>query len=177
MQLHPLGGIHDHVAADVEPERRRVDRDVAMIEAVTVASTKAAANKYFTKDSAVVVYCEPGKKVLDDVPRSPADTDANVQITNPYTPDFETAQAWRKTKPEPGPAPTLHLPVPTQFKLENGLTVLLVENHALPVLTAELVARAGSDNNPVTKSGLATLTSTLMTDATESRSTSALAPG
>ena len=61
-------------------------KDVAMTEAVTQASAKAAAQKYLTKDSAVVVYCVPGKKVLDDVPRSPADTDADVKITNPYTP-------------------------------------------------------------------------------------------
>ena len=176
-RLGGFGGVADTLNAynQYTGDPGFLPKDVAMIEAVTVASAKAGANKYFTKDSAVVVYCEPGKKVLDDVPRSPADTDANVQITNPYTPDFEAAQAWRKTKPEPGPAPTLHLPVPTQFKLENGLTVLLVENHALPLLTAELVARAGSDSNPVTKSGLATLTSTLMTEATESRSLEKLA--
>jgi zinc protease len=150
-------------------------KDVAMTEAVTAASTKAAAVKYFTKESAVVVYCVPGKKVLDDVPRSPADTDANVKITNPYTPEFEASQDWRKDKPAPGPTPVLHLPVPTQFKLDNGLTVLLVENHSLPVLTAELVSRAGSENSEPGKSGLATLTASIMSDATESRSLEKLA--
>ncbi|MGB6194140.1 MAG: pitrilysin family protein, partial [Terracidiphilus sp.] len=150
-------------------------KDVAMTEAVTVASAKAAAAKYLTKDSAVVVYCVPGEKVLDDVPRSPAVTDANVKITNPYTPQFEASQEWRKNKPAPGPAPVLHLPVPTEFKLENGLTVLLAEDHALPILTAELVTRAGSENNTPDKSGLATLTGSIMTDATESRSLEKLA--
>src|SRR5262249_38426598 len=92
-----------------------LSKDVAMTEAVTTASAQAAAKKYLTKDSAAVVYCVPGKKVLDDVPRSPADTDADVKITNPYTPEFEAAQEWRKNKPAAGPAPTLHLPVPTEF--------------------------------------------------------------
>ena len=41
----------------------------------------------------MVVYCVPGKKVLNDVPRSPDNTDADVKIVNPYTPEFETA-AW-----------------------------------------------------------------------------------
>ncbi len=150
-------------------------KDVAMTEAVTAASAKAAAVKYFTKDSAVVVYCVPGKKVLDDVPRSPADTDADVKITNPYTPEFEAAQQWRKDKPAAGPAPVLHLPIPIEFKLDNGLTVLLVENHALPVLTAQLVSRAGSENSEAGKSGLATLTASIMTDATESRNLEKLA--
>ncbi len=150
-------------------------KDLAMAEAVSVSNTKAAAAKYFTKDSAVVVYCVPGKKVLDDVPRSPENTDAEVKITNPYTPDFEKAQDWRKDKPAAGPAPTIHLPVPTEFSLDNGLKVLLVEEHALPVLTAELVSRAGSENSQPGKGGLATLTSEIMSDGTQSRSLEKLA--
>lgn len=150
-------------------------KEVAMMQDVSVASTKAAADKYLTKDSAVVVYCVPGKKVLDDVPRSPADTDANVKITNPYTPAFEASQEWRKNKPAAGPAPEIHLPVPTEFSLENGLKVLLVEDHALPVLTAELVSRAGSADNPADKAGLATLTTAIMRDGTESRDLEKLA--
>ena len=144
-------------------------KDVAMTEAVTVASAKDAAVKYLSKDAAVVVNCVPGKKVLDDVPRSPADTDADVKVTNPYSPDFEAAQVWRKTKPTAGTAPALRLPVPTEFSLENGLKVLLVEEHALPVLSAELVFRAGSENNQPAKSGLATLTAEIMSDGTASR--------
>ncbi len=152
-----------------------LSKDVAMTDAVTIASTKAATAKYLTKDSAVVVYCVPGEKKLDDVPRSPADTDASVKLVNPYTPDFEAAQNWRKTKPAAGPAPTIHLPVPTEFTLANGLKVLLVEDHALPVLSASLVSRAGSENNPADKSGLATLVSEVMGDGTKSRDLAKLA--
>jgi zinc protease len=150
-------------------------KDVAMTEATTVAGTKAAAAKYFSKDAAVVVYCVPGKKILEDVPRSPADTDANVKIVNPYTAEFETSQDWRKTKPAAGPAPALHLPVPVEFKLENGLEVLLLEQHALPILSAEVVSRAGSDNDAAGKSGLATLTAQIMSDGTVSRDLAKLA--
>jgi zinc protease len=150
-------------------------KEVAMTQAVDVAGVKAAAQKYLTKEAAVVVYCKPGKKILDDVPRSPADTDADVKLTNPYTADFETAQDWRKQKPEPGPAPTIHLPVPVEFTLPNGLKVLLLEEHSLPVLSARLVSRAGSENNVTGKSGLATLTATIMGDGTESRDLTKLA--
>ena len=69
----------------------------------------------------------------------------------------------------------MHLPVPKEFTLENGMKVLLVEDHTLPVLTAEVVARAGSDNNPSGKSGLASLTSVIMRDGTESRDLEKLA--
>ena len=150
-------------------------KDVAMTEAVTRESAKAAAIKYLSKDSAVVVYCVPGKKVLDDVPRSPADTDADVKLVNPYTADFESSQDWRKNKPQPGPAPVMHLPAPQEFTLDNGLKVLLVENHALPVLSAEIVTRAGSANDPESKSGVASLTAEIMSDGTVSRDLTKLA--
>ncbi|HEY2857332.1 MAG TPA: pitrilysin family protein [Terracidiphilus sp.] len=150
-------------------------KDVAMEEAVTIASARAAAQKYMTKDAAVVVYCTPGKKELEDVPRSPEDTDANVKIENPYTPDFEKAQDWRKTKPAPGPDPQIHLPVPAEFSLDNGLKVMLVEEHSLPVITAEIVSRAGSEHTTAAKAGLATFTSEVIGDGTASRSLEKLA--
>ncbi|MBB5063380.1 pitrilysin family protein [Granulicella mallensis] len=150
-------------------------KDIAAAEAVSVASTKGAAARYLTKDTAVVVYCVPGKKVLDDVPRSPEDTDANVKITNPYKPEFETAQEWRKTVPKAGPPVTVHLPVPQTFTLANGLKVYVVEERSLPVLSATLVARAGSENNPSGKEGLASLTSQTMGEATTTRDLKQLA--
>jgi len=149
-------------------------KDVAAEEAVTVATTKAAATKYLSKDSAVVVYCVPGKKVLDDVPRSPEDTDASVKITNPYTDAFEKEQDWRKTAPPAGPPVTVHLPVPQSFTLANGMKVYVVEEKALPILTAALVSRAGSENTSAGKAGLASLTARTMGEATASHDLTAL---
>ena len=176
-RLGGFGGIADTLDAynQYTGDPGFLPKDLAMEEAVSVASTKAAAAKYLSKDSAVVVYCVPGKKVLEDVPRSPENTDADVKITNPYTPEFEKAQDWRKDKPAPGAAPAIHLPEPTEFTLDNGLKVLLAEEHALPVLTAEVVSRAGSENTQPGKGGLATLTSEIMSDGTESRSLEKLA--
>jgi zinc protease len=141
-------------------------KDIAAAEAITPASTKAAAVKYFTKESAVVVYC---------VPRSPEDTDANVKITNPYTAAFETAQAWRKEVPKAGPPVTVHLPVPETFTLANGLKVYVVPEHSLPVVSAEFVTRAGNENNASGKDGLASLTAQTMGEATTTRDLKALA--
>jgi zinc protease len=150
-------------------------KDIAATEAVSVASTKAAAVKYLTKDSAVVVYCVPGKKVLDDVPRSPDDTDANVKITNPYTPEFEASQAWRKEVPKAGPPVTVHLPVPETFTLANGLKVYVIPEHSLPILSANFISRAGSENNVSGKEGLASLTAATMGEATTTRDLKTLA--
>jgi zinc protease len=117
----------------------------------------------------------PGKKVTEDVPRSPEDTDAKTVVTPPYTAAFEEAQNWRTTAPAPGPEATLHLPVARTFTLANGLKVYLTEEHELPVLSANLVTLAGSENNPENKPGLASFTARLLTEGTATRSSTELA--
>jgi zinc protease len=42
------------------------------------------------------------------------------------------AQIDRSQQPVPGPAPTIQVKEPQQYKLKNGLTVMLVENRKLP---------------------------------------------
>ena len=176
-RLGGFGGVADTLNAynQYTGDPGFLPKDLAMVEAVTRESGKVAAAKYFASDAAVIVSCVPGDKVLHDVPRSPDDTDANVQITNPYTADFEKGQEWRKTAPKAGPPPVVHLPVPSTFALDNGLKVYLVEDHSLPILSASLVSRAGSERNPKDKSGLATLVAETMGDGTESRDLKKLA--
>jgi predicted Zn-dependent peptidase len=48
------------------------------------------------------------------------------------------AQIDRTQQPKPGPAPLIQLEDPEEFELENGMTVLLVENHKLPRVSISL---------------------------------------
>ena len=150
-------------------------KDVARYEAVTPADVKKAGEQFYGKNQRVVVYCVPGKKVTEDVPRSPDNTDADVKVIPPYTPEFETAQNWRKDTPKPGPEPKLHLPVPASFTLSNGIKVYVLEEHALPVMSASLVTLAGGEDNPANKPGLAAFTSRMLTEGTATRSSTQLA--
>jgi len=62
-------------------------------------------------------------------------------------------------------APTLqpiHLPVPVELKLANGLTALSVERGAIPLVTAILVLPAGSALDVPGKEGLADFTAQLL---------------
>jgi zinc protease len=150
-------------------------KDIARYQAVTTGSVREIGQKVFGKDQRVVVYAVPGKKVIEDVPRSPEDTDAKVTVAPPYSQEFETAQSWRKDPPKAGPAPELHLPVPKTFALKNGLKVYLVEEHTLPVISAALVDLAGGEENPADKPGLAAFTARMLTEGTSSRSSVELA--
>jgi zinc protease len=152
-----------------------LSKDLASYQAVTTTSVKQVAAKYLNKNQAVVVSCVPGKKVVDDVPRSPADTDASVKLTPPYSAAFEEQQNWRKTVPAAGPAVAFSLPTPKTFTLKNGLQVYVVENKQLPVLSVGVISRAGSENNTPAQAGLATLTAALLNEGTKTRNATQLA--
>lgn len=65
--------------------------------------------------------------------------------------------------PKPaGPA----MPSVLRFQLPNGLSVLLMPNHANPYVEARFVARAGSSVDPSGKAGLAQLTAAMLTNGT-----------
>lgn len=49
----------------------------------------------------------------------------------------------RSKKPKAGPAPVIRIADPTTYILPNGLTVLVVENHKLPKVTASLSTNRG----------------------------------
>jgi len=150
-------------------------KDVKRYEALTPASIQQIGQSTFGKNQRVVIYCVPGKKVTEDVPRSPENTDADVKVTPPYSADFETAQNWRKETPKAGPEPVLHLPTPKSFELANGMKVYLIEEHELPVVSASLVTLAGGEKNPADKAGLASFAARLMTEGTATRSSTELA--
>ena len=48
------------------------------------------------------------------------------------------AQIDRSKQPEPGPAPKINMERPIEFSLDNGLNVLIVENHKLPRVSISL---------------------------------------
>lgn len=71
------------------------------------------------------------------------------------------AQIDRSTQPKAGPAPEINLKEPARFELNNGLKVMVVENHKLPRVSIQLTI----DNPPILqgdKAGVSDLTSSLL---------------
>jgi predicted Zn-dependent peptidase len=67
------------------------------------------------------------------------------------------------------PAQVFQLPAFQRVKLPNGLTVLLLEKHELPLISVEVALRSGSVTDPQGKEGLASLTASLLRKGTASR--------
>src|SRR5215470_8021077 len=53
-------------------------------------------------------------------------------------------------------------PKPERFVLANGMTVYLVQDHELPLITVSAIIRVGSRWEPVEKAGLADIVGTVM---------------
>ncbi len=60
------------------------------------------------------------------------------------------------------PLNKISVPEPVRFQLPNGMTVFLVEDRELPMITVSAMVRTGSRWEPVEKAGLASITGTVM---------------
>ncbi len=58
---------------------------------------------------------------------------------------------------------------PLSATLSNGLQVILIERHAVPIVAANLVFKNGSDSNPADKPGLAAFTAAMIDEGTATR--------
>src|SRR5690554_3033557 len=69
-------------------------------------------------------------------------------IASLFVSTIATSQIDRSKQPVPGPAPVVNLAEPQTFTLNNGLTVLVVQNNKLPAVRAQLLI-----DNPIHASG------------------------
>ncbi len=146
-------------------------KDLERYNRATVADVKRVAAEKLKTSARAVVYGIPGERVVDDPPRSGEEQKPKNEAVASTMPD----EPWRAKAPVPQPPGKLTLPVAQSFKLENGLTVLLTEQHHLPLVVAHLLVLNGSDANPVSKPGLASFTSEMLPEGTERRSSSQIA--
>ncbi|HYL76735.1 MAG TPA: pitrilysin family protein [Bryobacteraceae bacterium] len=68
------------------------------------------------------------------------------------------------------------LPKATEFKLDDGLTVMVMEDHRLPTVTVRLIiSGAGALNEPADLPGLASLTASMLKEGTTTRTSKQVA--
>ena len=88
-----------------------------------------------------------------------------VAVDTPRTPAFDRTNP--PTLGTPGP---LALPPVTRRQLDNGLEILVVEHHELPLVDMILVVKTGGEGDPANKPGVATLTSSMLDEGAGRRS-------
>lgn len=84
-------------------------------------------------------------------------------------------EAFRQTMPAPLAPRPLNIPEPFEASLANGLQLVLVEDHRLPLVSFRLVFRSGDVNDPPHLPGLSDMMSHLMTEGTTRRTSRQIA--
>ncbi|RDE06181.1 M16 family metallopeptidase [Sphingomonas aracearum] len=156
------------------------DRQLAAVSRVTAADVQRVAAKYLNDNqSAAIAYLPVKAKpagakgdtiaVAPGVQVAPLAPPADVALVTPAP----AAQRLQPPAPAAPIAPTLPRPVVTT--LANGLTIVTVEKHDQPLVTANLVSKAGGGSDPAGRAGLHSLAADVLTKGTTTRSASEIA--
>ena len=162
------------LASDVilEGDPHASDQRLAAVQAVTAADVQRVARRLLADDRAVEITYLPAAEgaPMEAVPVAPSVATAAL-VPPPAVPVVVAANpADRIQPPTPGAPVTPVLPVPVERGLPNGMRLVVVERHALPIVTAYMVADGGSSTDPAGRAGRAELTANLLTKGTATRS-------
>lgn len=111
-------------------------------------------------------------------PAKPADTTAAAAPApgaRAVAAPSAAADTFPTQPPTLGPVKPLTVPPVVERRLENGLRLLIVEHHELPLVDARLVVRSGAEADPADRLGLATLTASLLDEGAADRDALAIA--
>lgn len=164
----------------IKGDARAADKDLAAIQAVTAADVQRVAKLYFADARSAVVRYLPDSAKPADGKSDPIAVGAGV-ITAALKPPADVPiitpapDAERVPLPAPGKPVAVAVPKPVGFTLNNGMRVVVVEKHDLPLVTASLVVSGGGALDPADRAGLASLTAELMTKGTKTRSATDIA--
>lgn len=85
--------------------------------------------------------------------------------------------AQQVTPPAPSAPREAKLPQPVEKTLGNGLRVIVVPKHDIPLVASRLMFRTGAAADPRGKAGVAALTATVLTQGTKTRTAEEIARG
>lgn len=77
--------------------------------------------------------------------------------------------------PPPGPPHAMHIPQPAEKTLANGLRVIVVPKHGVPLVAARLLVATGAEADPANLPGLADMTGSLLTKGTKTKTAEQIA--
>lgn len=150
------------------------EEDLARYRKTTAADVQKAANQYLTDKRYILSVVPRARTAGGDRSGSAQQSGARRQAPA-AAPAAPVAKEQKKTGdlallPKPKPDPSFSLPPVQRRKLSNGLEVLVVEHHELPIVNMNLVINTGGAADPSGKAGLASLTADMLDEGTATRS-------
>ena len=144
-------------------------KDLARYRAVTAGAGQAAAAKYLKPNARVVLTISPGKKSsasdapLMSVPRLLAGVAIDGRRSAGAVRQVAASRLDQDAAQPHEGADVQAARCRSGCKLKNGMSLLVIENHALPIVSMQLVVPgAGAACDPEGKGGLAAFTADLL---------------
>ena len=167
-------------AVIVDGDARAADRQLAAIAQVTAADIQRVARKYLTEaQSATIRYLplEAKPAATASAPIAIAPTVEVADLKAPASIEIVTPapEGQRILPPTPGTPVSPTLPQPVEVTLANGMRLITVERHDLPIVTAYLVTGGGAATDPANRAGVSSLAAELLTKGTRTRSATQIA--
>ena len=164
-------------AVVIDGDARAADRGLAQIASVTAADVLRVARRYLGDNQVSFLRYLPARPgahgdtigVPAGVSVAALKAPADVAIVTP------ASDAERAPLPAPGTAVQAAPPPITEARLANGLRVITVERHDLPLAAATLSVPGGAGTDTEDTAGLSNLTASLLTKGTATRSATAIA--
>ncbi len=165
-------------AVIIDGDVKAADRQLADLAKVTAADVQRVARKYLGDNQAATIRYLPatdGGPKGDTVAVAPTvqvaalTAPADVQLFTP------ASDAERVLPPPPAAPVSAAIPAPVESRLANGMRIIVVEKHELPLIAARVVVPGGGASDPATLAGLNNLSAELMTKGTAARSATEIA--
>ena len=166
-------------AVIIDGDARAADRQLAEIAQVTPADIQRVARRYLADSRAATVRYLPqadGAAIKGDtitvaptVQVAALAAPADIELFTP------APEGQRVMPPAPGAPVTAALPKPIETRLANGMRLIVVEKHDLPLIAATIVVPGGGAADPTGRPGLNGAAATLLTKGTTTRSATAIA--
>src|ERR1044072_5217789 len=160
-------------------------RELSRYRSVVAKDVQRAANQYLN-DKRLIVSVKPsgggrgGRGPGESAAEGSGDGTPTQQPSQAAPGTKRTADAedaMQAKRPKPQADPMLELPIVQRRKLSNGLEVLIVEQHELPVVNMNLVVKTGSAADPQDRAGFANFTAALIDEGSKTRSALELSEG
>jgi len=163
----------------IDGDPAAADKQLAAIARVTPADIQRVARRYLTDNRSAAIRYMPAEMangakgdaigVANTVEVADLTAPADIAVVTP------ASDADRVLPPDPARPVVAALPAPVTMKLANGMTLIVVEKHDLPLVSARIVANGGGAADPADRAGLNNLTADLMTKGTTTRSATQIA--
>jgi zinc protease len=157
------------------------DRNLARIQAVTIADVQRVAKALFDDTQRVTIHysaqdAKPAGVSADPIASAPSIKAQTLDLPKADIPVFAlAAPAERAKPPQAGPAISATLPTPVEKTLANGLRVIVASKPGLPIVSVDLRVLSGGTADPVGRAGTASMVASLVTKGTPTRSATLIA--